>query len=232
MIPSEAIVLAGGFGTRLRSVVRDVPKPLAPVEGRPFLQWLLDGLARQGVRRVVLATGYLGDMIRNTLGEAYAGMSLIHVRENMPLGTGGALWAALPHITEERAFVLNGDTWLGVPLAQLAAEAPGADLTLAVRPVKDRARYGSVRIVGNRIEGLEEKGQSGPGLINAGAYVARRDLPAKRPMDGAFSLEADILAKPESLDLRAHVTHAPFLDIGTPEDFARAQTLIPTWATA
>lgn len=230
MIPEEAIVLAGGLGTRLRAVVSDVPKPMAPVGGRPFLHWLLDGLARQGVRRVVLATGYMGDVVQDILGEAHAGMRLVYAREESPLGTGGALWAALAHVTGERAFVLNGDTWLGAPLAPLAAEAPAADLTVAVRPLDDRARYGSVRVAGNRIEGLEEKGSSGPGLANAGVYVARRDLPAKRPMAGAFSLEKEVLAKPGDLDLRAHVTEATFLDIGTPEDFARAQNLIPAWA--
>ena len=232
MIPQEAIILAGGFGTRLRVIVSDVPKPLAPVGGRPFLHWLLDGLARQGVQRVVLATGYLGEMVREVLGEAHGGMALVHAREDAPLGTGGALWAALTHVRGERAFVLNGDTWLGAPLAPIAAEAPSSDLTLAVRPVEDRSRYGSVRAAGNRIEGLAEKGLSGPGLVNAGIYVARRDLPAKRPMCGAFSLEEEVLAKPGVLDLRAHETRATFLDIGTPEDYARAQTLIPAWAEA
>jgi D-glycero-alpha-D-manno-heptose 1-phosphate guanylyltransferase len=231
-IPTEAIVLAGGFGTRLRAVVSDVPKPLAPVAGRPFLHWLLDGLARQGIARVILATGYMGDIVRETLGEAHAGMALVHAREETPLGTGGALWGALGHVTDERAFVLNGDTWLGAPLAPLAAEAPEADLVLAVRPVPDRARYGSVRVDGNRILGLDEKGQTGPGLVNAGVYVARRDLPRRRPMPAAFGLEAEVLARPEGLDLRAHRTEATFLDIGTPDDFAAAQTLIPAWAAA
>jgi len=232
MIPAEAIVLAGGFGTRLRTVVSDVPKPLAPVAGRPFLHWLLDGLARQGIARVILATGYMGDVMRERLGETHAGMALAHAREETPLGTGGALWAALRLAEGERVFVLNGDTWLGAPLAPLAEEAPEADLVLAVRPVADRSRYGTVRVEGNRILGLEEKGPSGPGLVNAGLYVARRDLPARRPMPDAFSLEAEILSRPDGLDLRAHRTDAPFLDIGTPEDFARAQDLIPAWAAA
>lgn len=230
--PAEAIVLAGGFGTRLRAVVSDVPKPLAPVAGRPFLHWLLDGLARQGIARVILATGYMGDVVEGMLGAHHAGMALVHAREETPLGTGGALWAALSRAEQDRVFVLNGDTWLGAPLAPLAAEAPKADLVLAVRPVPDRARYGSVRVEGNRIVGLEEKGQSGPGLVNAGVYVARRDLPQRRPMPAAFGLEAEVLARPEGLDLRAHRTEATFLDIGTPEDFAAAQSLIPAWAAA
>ncbi|WP_270935505.1 nucleotidyltransferase family protein [Falsiroseomonas oryzae] len=232
MMPTEAIVLAGGFGTRLRAVVSDVPKPLAPVAGRPFLHWLLDGLARQGIARVVLATGYMADVVRDALGTSHAGMALVHAPEEAPLGTGGALWAALAHCAGQRAFVLNGDTWLGARLAPLAGEAPGADLVVAVRPVEDRSRYGSVRVEGNRILGMEEKGPSGPGLVNAGVYVVRRDLPSRRPMPGAFSLEAEVLGRPGDLDLRAHVTDATFLDIGTPEDFARAQALIPAWAAA
>ncbi len=232
MTPREAIILAGGFGTRLRAVVSDVPKPLAPVAGRPFLHWLLDGLARQGIARVILATGYMGDVIHEILGDTHAGMTLVHAREETPLGTGGAFWAGLRLAEEERVFVLNGDTWLGAPLAPLAAEAPQADLVLAVHPVPDRARYGTVRIEGNRILGMDEKGQSGPGLINAGLYVARRDLPARCPMPEAFSLEAEVLSRPAGLDLRAYRTEAPFLDIGTPEDFARAQQLIPAWAGA
>ena len=229
-LPQEAIVLAGGFGTRLRAVVSDVPKPLAPVAGRPFLLWLLDGLARQNITRVILATGYMGELIRDRLGDTHAGMSLVHVREETPLGTGGALFAALSQATSDRAYVLNGDTWLGVALAPLAEDTPAADLVLAVRPVADRARYGSVVVDGNRVLGLEEKGPSGPGLVNAGVYLVRRDLPARCPMPSAFSLEAEILSKPGNLNIRAFRTEAPFLDIGTLEDFARAQTLIPEWA--
>jgi D-glycero-alpha-D-manno-heptose 1-phosphate guanylyltransferase len=232
MTPREAVVLAGGLGTRLRAVVSDLPKPLAPVAGRPFLHWLLDGLARQGISRVVLATGYMADTMLETLGEAHAGMELVHAPEATPLGTGGALWAALGHCREERVFVLNGDTWLGAPLVALAAEAPAADLVLAVRRVPDRSRYGSIRLEGNRVLGLEAKGPSGPGLVNAGVYVARRDLPDRRPMPGAFSLEADVLQHPADLDIRAQETEAPFLDIGTPEDYRAAQELIPAWVAA
>jgi len=230
MIPEEAIILAGGFGTRLRAVVSDVPKPLAPIAGRPFLAWLLDSLARQGMARVILSTGYLGEMVRSTLGATHAGMALSYVQEETPLGTGGALWRALPEARGARVFVLNGDTWSGAPLAALAAEAPEADLTLAVRPVPDRARYGSVRVAGNAVTGLEEKGPGGPGLVNAGLYVLRQDLPRRFPLAAPFSLETEVLAHPERFSLRAHTTDAPFLDIGTPEDFARAQTLIPDWS--
>jgi hypothetical protein len=126
--------------------------------------------------------------------------------------------------------MLNGDTWLGAPLAPIAAQAPAADLVMAVRPVPDRSRYGSVMVEGDRVLGMAEKGPGGEGLVNAGLYLARRDLAARRPMPGPFSLEAEILALPGALDIRAHVTEAPFIDIGTPEDFHRAQALIPAWA--
>lgn len=230
--PRQAIVLAGGLGTRLRQVVSDVPKPLAPIAGRPFLQWLLDGLARQGIARVILATGYKGEMIRDMLGDSHAGMALTHVQEPSALGTGGALWAALAHVTEDRAFALNGDTWLGAPLAALAMEAPEADLVMAVRHVDDATRYGNILVSGNQFAGLKPAGTGGAGLVNAGVYVLRRDLPQRRPMPPAFSLEADILTHPAPLDVRVYATEAPFLDIGTPEDFAAAQALIPAWAAA
>ncbi|MBR0649980.1 NTP transferase domain-containing protein [Roseomonas terrae] len=228
----EAVILAGGLGTRLRPVVTEVPKPLAPVAGRPFLHWLLGGLAKQGIRRVVLATGYRADLIRQCLGDRHADIDLAYSPEATPLGTGGALWAALAQCREDRVAVLNGDTWLGLDIAALAGEAPQADIVLAIRDVADRARYGSVQADGNRLLALEEKGLLGPGLVNGGAYLVRTDLPRRRPMPSAFALEQDVLAQPKGLDIRVHRTAAPFLDIGTPEDFDLAQELIPRWAAS
>jgi D-glycero-alpha-D-manno-heptose 1-phosphate guanylyltransferase len=229
---AEAVVLAGGLGTRLRPVVSDVPKPLAPIAGRPFLHWLLDGLARQGIARVVLATGYMAGSIRDAVGATHAGIEVLHAPEPAPLGTGGAIWAALGHCAGERVFVLNGDTWLGAALAPITAEAPRADIVMAVRPVADRSRYGSVRVEGGRVVGMTPKGLTGPGLVNAGLYLMRRDLPARRPIAGAFSFENEVLAAPGDLDIRAHRSDAPFIDIGTPEDFTLAQAVVPEWAGA
>ncbi|MCU0984854.1 MAG: sugar phosphate nucleotidyltransferase [Acetobacteraceae bacterium] len=229
-LPGEVVVLVGGLGTRLRPVVADVPKPLAPVAGRPFLYWLLDGFARQGLRRAVLAVGYRAEAIRDTLGTRFAGLDLAYAEEESPRGTGGAVWAALPLCTGPRVFVANGDSWIGVGLRDLACAAPEADLVLAVRPVPDRSRYGAVVVDGDRVVGLTEKGEGGEGLVNAGLYLMRRDLPERRPMPASFSLEHEVLARPAGLDIRAVATDAPFLDIGTPEDYAAAQALIPRWA--
>ena len=232
MMPEEAVVLAGGFGTRLRAVVSDVPKPLAPVAGRPFLHWLLDTLAQAGLRRAVLATGYLGEMVEAAVGPSHAGMEVRFIREEAPLGTGGALWAALARTEGERVFALNGDTWLGVDFAAMAAVAPGADLVFAVRPVPDRSRYGSVLLDGDRLVGLQEKGGTGPGLVNGGTYLLQRGLLAKRPQAGAFSFETEILERPDGLDIRGYPVDGRFIDIGTPEDFARAQSVLPEWVAA
>lgn len=230
--PLDAVVLAGGLGTRLRSVVRDVPKPLAPIAGRPFLAWLLDRLARSGVRRVVLSTGHLGEMVRDAIGDWHAGMRIAYVHEATLRGTGGAVYAALPACQTERVAVLNGDTWLDVDLAAMDSAAPSADLVVAVRAVEDRSRYGSIMVAGGRVTGMAEKGGTGPGLINGGVYIMRRDLPRRRPGPEAFSLETALLAEPAGLDIRAFVTAGRFLDMGTPEDYAAAATLVPQWAEA
>lgn len=229
-LPTEAIILAGGFGTRLRAVVSDVPKPLAPVAGRPFLAWLLDALAKGGLRRIVLATGYLGEMVEAAIGHRHGPMEVTYVREEAPLGTGGSLWAAMAATTGERVFAMNGDTWQAADYAAMAREAPMADLVFAVRPVEDRARYGSVVLEEGRLVGLREKGEAGPGLVNSGIYLLRRDILTKRPIQGAFSFEKEVLERPGDLDIRGFTVDGRFIDIGTPEDFARAQTALPEWS--
>ncbi|MDW8444474.1 MAG: hypothetical protein RML45_09340 [Acetobacteraceae bacterium] len=158
-------------------------------------------------------------------------MDIAYAEEETPLGTGGALWAALPLCRGERVFAANGDSWLGLDLSAFSAAPAAADLVLAVRQVPDRSRYGSVLVEGDRVTGMAEKGAAGPGLVNAGLYLVRTDLPSRRPIPPPFSLETEVLARPAGLEVRAIETDAPFLDIGTPEDYARAQALIPAWAS-
>lgn len=222
----EAIILAGGFGTRLRGVVDDVPKPLAPVAGRPFLAWMLDALAAQGLRRVVLATGYRGDQIEATLGSTWRGMALAYSREPAPLGTGGALALALSAIEGDTLFALNGDTWLDLDYAAFASAAEYADVALgvALARVPDVARYGAVRTDGARITGFEEKGGAGAGYINAGVYWLRREVLAGFKSGSAFSFEREVLEPTVSGALVAGFTTTDgFIDIGVPEDYRRAQ---------
>ena len=232
MTPHEARILGGGLGSRLRPAVLDVPKPLAPITDRPSPRCLLEGLAREGLRCVVVPTGYVGDTVRAVTGPTFPGLAIAYVQEPRPLGTGGAAWTALAHCAGERVFVTNGDTWIGAPLAPFAEYAPGADLVLTVRRVADRGRYNSVEVGGDRGLGIEEKGPTGPCLVNAGLYVVWRDLPLRRSVLDAFSLEEEVLAEPRGLDIRAYRSGAAFIDIGTLEDYASAWALPPRSAAA
>ncbi len=221
----EAIVLAGGFGTRLRQVVSDVPKPMAPVAGRPFLEILLAALARKGFRRIVLALGHMAATIVDHFGDRFAGMELVHEIEPSPLGTGGAIRAAMAHCRGDHVFVFNGDTFLdleasAVEAQWLARQAP----IIVAREVGDTARYGRMQVEDGRVAGFLEKGMGGPGLINAGCYVLPRAMLDGFAPGASFSLETDVLA-PAAAQRRfdVFVTHGHFIDIGIPEDYARAQ---------
>lgn len=228
---NEAVILAGGFGTRLRSIVSNVPKPMASVNGKPFLHWLLDSLGRNGVQRAILATGYMAEAIEADLGDNYNGIHIVYSREKAPLGTGGALWAALGLCHSDRVFAMNGDTWLDTSLNALSTAFPDADMVITVRKVAEQARFGGVQLSDNRVIGLSSKTESTtPTLINAGLYILKTDLPKRFPMPATFSLENDIFACPKTMDIRASISIGTFLDIGTPEDYSLAQSRIPEWA--
>lgn len=222
----EAIILAGGFGTRLRSLVDDVPKPLAAVAGRPFLAWLLDALSAQGLRRVVFATGYRGEQVEAALGKRWQNISLEYSRELQPLGTGGAIALAMRRISGRACFVLNGDSWLALDYARFEAvtRAQDARLGVALAKVADVARYGAVHAERGRITGFVEKGSSGPGLVNAGVYCIARSLLDGVPEGPAFSFENDVLVPAATREVvTAFTDTADFIDIGVPEDYRRAQ---------
>ena len=226
MATDEAIVLAGGFGTRLRGIVDDVPKPLAPVAGRPFLAWLLDRLAAGGMRRCILATGYLSDVIEQRIGARWQGMEIAYSVEPEPLGTGGAIRLAASRLQGDAAHVLNGDTWLEYDPVALedTARAAGASMAIALARVDDVARYGAVDIDNGRVTGFREKGESGPGWINAGCYFLGADALAALPVRDAFSFEQDVLQpRVQARAVAAFTATAGFIDIGVPEDYARAQ---------
>ena len=223
----EAIILAGGFGTRLRSVVKDLPKPLAPVAGRPFLAHVLDLLAAQGIGRAVLATGYMAERVEQELGPDWHGMQLVYSPETEPLGTGGAIAKAMPRLRGDAFFVLNGDTFLALDYAALdrAADAAGRSMCMALAAVPDVARYGAVVVEDACVTGFREKGQPGPGFINAGVYRLRRDVQARFPATANFSFETDVMAGLVAAgQVSAFEQTRRFIDIGVPEDYERAQT--------
>lgn len=229
----EAVILVGGLGTRLRGVIGEMPKPLAPVCGRPFLAWMLDSLAEQGFGRVILATGYRGDQVQATLGTDWHGMVLEYSRESQPLGTGGAIALAAQRIAGEAFFVMNGDTWLRLDYAAFDEQAheSGARLGIALTRVNDVGRYGAVRIEDSRVAGFLEKGSSGPGHINAGVYRLQRDLLSALPKGESFSFEAQVLVPLVAREsVFAYTDTSEFIDIGVPEDYMRAQQIISAGA--
>jgi D-glycero-alpha-D-manno-heptose 1-phosphate guanylyltransferase len=223
----EAIVLAGGLGTRLASRLQGVPKPMAPVAGRPFLEILLLQLHRAGCTRAILSVGHLHEVIQNHFGSSFHGMQVDYAIETSPLGTGGAIRLALEQAREDAVLTMNGDTFRQIDYAAMMQFhlAEGARATMAVAHQPDIARYGGVVVEENHVIAFVEKGRSGPGWINAGAYVLSRNLDWPKQLGEKFSIETDFFMH-EVAKLRpgAYQTSGYFLDIGIPEDLDRAQT--------
>ncbi len=227
---TESIVLAGGLGTRLRSVVNDLPKPMAPVRGRPFLSFVLDRLVDAGLQTAILAVGYRYEAIQSHFGESYRGLALRYSVETEPLGTGGAIRLACEKAMGGDIFVMNGDTYVELDLdAMLRAHVDRRrSLTMAICHVPDAARYGALDLADDRARGFAEKGRSGPGWINAGTYLFGQALRELFPPRPAFSFEHDLLARRvDAIRPLAFRSAGPFIDIGTPDDYDRAERLLP-----
>lgn len=231
---TEAIVLAGGMGTRLRGVVSGRPKVLAPVAGRPFLDYILEYLSHYGITHVTLSVCYKKEQIQSRYKDKFRDITIDYCEENEPLGTGGAIQKSLLCCKSEDVFVLNGDSIFWVPLDQMQAahKKTGAAMTLTVRQVPDGSRYGRVLFDAHgRIQNFSEKNQAGPAYINGGVYYMKRRpmQTACTPLTPPFSLENDVLPKlvGTGADIRAIPSDAFFIDIGIPESFEAAQTLLP-----
>jgi len=224
---TTAVVLAGGLATRLHSVLDDCPKVLAPIRGRPFLAYLLDQLQSVRVRRVVLCTGHLGAAVAKTFGHCYGDVRLIYSQESSPLGTGGALRYALPHVASDPALVMNGDSFCRADLPAMWARhhTLGTEATLLLVSVANTQRYGRVRTDENGfVVAFEEKGGSeGSGWINSGIYLIGRRLIETIPAGSTVSLEREVFPKWIGQGLGACFSEGRFLDIGTPEAYATAE---------
>lgn len=222
----KAIVLAGGLGTRIRERVADLPKAMASVAGRPFIEYVLDRLLAGGFTHIILSVGYRHEAISSHLGERYRGARIEYAVESKPLGTGGAIRYAIPKGETAPVLVLNGDTLVDVDLRALSAwyqERP-TQLAVTLRRVEDVSRYGSVNVENDTVLGFAEKGPRGPGLINAGVYLLQPGVFDAYDLPERFSFEADILQRHcAELKPRAFITQAYFIDIGVPADYDRAQ---------
>jgi D-glycero-alpha-D-manno-heptose 1-phosphate guanylyltransferase len=229
----EAIVLVGGLGSRLRDELRDVPKPLAPVRNRPFLEHLLSYWIGQGVSSFILATGHGADAIREHFGPSWSGAKITYSRESAPLGTGGAFLNSLRAVREdEPLLLLNGDTWADLDARRLLEfhAQRQARLTFVAVQMPDTSRYGSLtHDQDSRVTGIQ-RGVGGPGLICAGAWLFDPSFVSvlSRMECEKLDLERELLAPLVQDDRFYAFRHAgAFIDIGTPEDFLRATAIIP-----
>jgi NDP-sugar pyrophosphorylase family protein len=224
-------ILVGGLGTRLRPVVSDRPKVLAPVAGRPWLAHLLDRLLASGAEEALLLAGYRAEQIQQTVGTSYRGMRLVYCVERSPLGTAGAVRQALGLIRTPTVLLLNGDSWCDVDLARFQHfhEQSLASPSLVLCRVEDTSRFGRVEVdEDGTIERFEEKGASpGPGWINAGVYLLPRESLASLPPARPLSLEREVLPGWVARRwLRGYRCPGRFLDMGTPDCYATAETFL------
>ena len=222
-----AAILAGGLGTRLRSVVADRPKVMAEVRGQPFLTYLLEQLAQAGFKHTVLCTGYLGEQVKATFGDTYSSLHLEYSQESFPLGTAGALQLALPLFQSEQVLVINGDSFCKANLSDFWAwytDTKDAEAALLLTQVPDTKRYGRVQVKpSGQVLKFEEKGSTeGAGWINAGIYLLERRLLSTIPQNHAVSLETEMFPAWIGQELYGYCSQGQFLDIGTPESYAIA----------
>jgi NDP-sugar pyrophosphorylase family protein len=225
-----AILLVGGIGARLQSVLPSTPKPLALVGKVPFLQLLVRQLRSQGIHRIVMCTGHLAGQIEEEFGDGGKwDVTIDYSKELGPLGTAGAVKLAGRYLSHDSDFlVMNGDSFLELDFSQFIRfhREHGGLITMAVRRVPDAARFGTVQMdVRNRVVGFREKtGAQAPGVINGGVYVFTRAMLEQIP-DGPASLERDVFPRILDQGVYGLEQHGMFIDIGTPEDYARAQEL-------
>lgn len=228
-VARTAVILAGGKGLRLRSVVNDRPKVLADVKGRPFLAYLLDQAASAGIKRTILCVGYRAGDVQVAFGKTFAGMDLLYSREIELLGTGGALRLALPLLEDEVFLGMNGDSFCDVNLEEVwrSHHERRAKATIVVTEREDVRRYGQVTVAD---EGLvvafrEKEGTVGPGWVNAGIYVLAKNVIEQIPPHSVVSLERDVLPGCIGNGLFGYKSGGSFLDIGTPESYRKAAEL-------
>jgi D-glycero-alpha-D-manno-heptose 1-phosphate guanylyltransferase len=226
-IDFPALLLAGGLGTRLRSVLPDLPKPLAPVRGRPFLAYLLDQIAEAGWTRCLLCLGYKADRFIETFGDHHGPLALEYSVETEPLGTGGAVGLALPQIQAARFLLLNADSYCDAPLADFSRFhlAHGRPASLVSVEVPDTSRYGRLELApDDRVLAFaEKKDSSSAGPINAGIYLLETKLVESVPPARAVSLERDLFPTWIDQGVMAWKTNSAFIDIGTPESYAQVE---------
>ncbi len=229
----QAIILAGGLGTRLRASVPELPKSLAPVSGKPFISYLINHFNQAGIKDFIFALGYKKDLIIEYLETLPGTLHWSLSEETDPLGTGGAIRKACNQSLKENIFVANGDSFFGIDLGQLAAMhiEKEADCTLALKPMEHFDRYGAVELdQDSRVKSFKEKQFYPSGLINGGIYALRVKSLLNQSFPDNFSFENDFLGKEYTKGkIFGQVQDRYFIDIGIPADFERAQSELPKY---
>ena len=223
--PPDVVILCGGLGTRLRSVVSDRPKPMADIKGTPFLEILITHLIQQGIQRIVLCAGYMGEYIQAYFSSQSFDAEIEVVVEPFPLGTAGAIKHALPVIKGESFIAINGDSFCHYQLDQLINQHTQmkALATIYATYVDEASRFGTLNLAEQKcvIEAFKEKGSSAAGWVNAGAYMLNKELFNELPSLKACSLEQDVFPNIAGDQLVAYLGEESFIDIGTPDDYHR-----------
>ena len=225
----EVIILAGGLGSRLRGTIGEMPKPMAPVDGKPFLSYQLTWLEKYNVGKVILSTGYKSDLISDFFGNKYNTIPIEYAVEETPLGTGGAIVYALKKTVGDKVLIVNGDTWFPIDIDCLINNhtSTNAQFTMALKRMKNFSRYGTVGMEGDFVVRFNEKREMSDGLINGGVYMMNRSFLENILHGEKFSFETDILEKTVCNGIiRGIEFDAPFIDIGVPEDYIRAGEVI------
>lgn len=225
----EAIILAGGFGTRLQSVVKDVPKPMAEIDKKPFLEYLLQYLTPYNITKILFSVGYKQNIIKEYFQNSYKGIAISYSCEEKPLGTGGAIKKALQLLTHQtnNVLVMNGDTFFQVDLFKLQKihESLNADVTLSLKEMTNFDRYGTVEIESNLVKKFEEKKFCKSGYINCGTYMIKKDIFDKVETTDTFSFEEFLEKNLNSMRVCYFISNdSYFIDIGIPADYEKAQT--------
>ncbi|EAH5703355.1 nucleotidyltransferase family protein, partial [Campylobacter coli] len=213
----QAIVLAGGLGTRLRSVVQDLPKPMAPINGKPFLAFVLEYLKKQGITEIILSVSYKYELIQEYFKDEFEGMKIRYNVEKELLGTGGAIKDALKLVKNE-VYVVNGDTFFDIDLKKLVLN--GSKICIALKQMQNFDRYGTVNVDEQGIvTSFEEKVFKKQGLINGGIYLLKKDIFDEFSLEKKFSFEEFLQENYKSLKIQTQIFDDYFIDIGVPQDY-------------
>ncbi|AJC85826.1 D-glycero-D-manno-heptose 1-phosphate guanosyltransferase [Campylobacter sp. RM16704] len=215
----QAIVLAGGLGTRLKSVVQDLPKPMAPINGKPFLAFVLEYLKKQGITEIVLSVSYKYELIQECFKDEFNGMKIYYNIEKELLGTGGAIKDALKFI-QNQAYVLNGDTIFDIDLKKLVLN--DSRICIALKQMQNFDRYGTVNVDSQGIVTFfEEKVFKKQGLINGGIYLLKKDIFDEFDLEKKFSFEEFLQVNYKTLKIQTQIFDDYFIDIGIPQDYQK-----------